>query len=209
MKLRKGLRIAAALLVSCTIPAHATTVFFNELHYDNAGSDKGEGVEIAGAAGVDLNGYEVLLYNGGNGQVYASLALDGVIGDQQGGFGTLFFGLSGVQNGGPDGLALVDPSGSVVQFLSYEGAFAAVDGAAAGMQSQDIGVAEDSSQPIGMSLQLTGTGSAYSDFVWAGAQTQTYGQINAGQTFAPVPVPPAIALFAGALGGLGAMRRRR
>jgi hypothetical protein len=29
---------------------------FHEIHYDNAGTDVGEGVEIAGYAGIDLTG---------------------------------------------------------------------------------------------------------------------------------------------------------
>ncbi len=31
-----------------------TTVFINEIHYDNSGTDTNEGVEIAGPAGTDL-----------------------------------------------------------------------------------------------------------------------------------------------------------
>ncbi len=42
----------------------ATAVFINEFHYDNAGTDSGEFVEIAGAAGTDLTGWKVVLYNG-------------------------------------------------------------------------------------------------------------------------------------------------
>ena len=36
------------------------TVFINELHYDNGGTDAGEAVEIAGPAGTDLTGWSVL-----------------------------------------------------------------------------------------------------------------------------------------------------
>ena len=36
-----------------------TTVFINELHYDNSGSDTGEAVEIAGPAGADLTGADL------------------------------------------------------------------------------------------------------------------------------------------------------
>jgi hypothetical protein len=32
--------------------AHATSVFFNEIHYDNTGTDTGEAIEIAGQAGT-------------------------------------------------------------------------------------------------------------------------------------------------------------
>ncbi len=35
----------------------ASTIFINEIHYDNTGGDAGEGVEIAGPAGTDLSGW--------------------------------------------------------------------------------------------------------------------------------------------------------
>ncbi len=79
-------------------------------------------------------------------------------------------------------MALVDPSSNVVLFLSYEGSFAATDGPASGMTSVDIGVAE-LSNPVGESLQLTGTGGKYSDFTWATTATATHGAKNNGQTF--------------------------
>ncbi|GAB3818643.1 SpnA family nuclease [Micromonospora zhanjiangensis] len=59
----------------------------------------------------------------------------------------------GIQNGSPDGVALVNPAGAVTEFLSYEGTFAAVGGPADGMTSVDIGKAEASSTPVGYSLQ--------------------------------------------------------
>ena len=92
--------------------------------------------------------------------MYRSVALAGTLDDQDNGFGTRFFGVSGIQNGGPDGIALVDPKKGVVQFLSYEGVFTASDGAAAGLTSSDIGLFQDGGGAEGASLQLTGTGSA-------------------------------------------------
>ena len=56
-----------------------TTVFINELHYDNAGTDAGEAVEIAGPAGTDLTGWSLVLYNGANGAAYNTNTLSGVI----------------------------------------------------------------------------------------------------------------------------------
>ena len=44
--------------------------FINEIHYDNAGGDTGEFVEIAGAAGTDLTGWKIVLYNGANGATF-------------------------------------------------------------------------------------------------------------------------------------------
>ena len=37
------------------------TVFINEIHYDNTGTDAGEFIEIAGPAGTDLSGYSIVL----------------------------------------------------------------------------------------------------------------------------------------------------
>jgi uncharacterized protein len=40
------------------------SLFINELHYDNDGTDSGEAIEIAATAGADLSGYQLVLYNG-------------------------------------------------------------------------------------------------------------------------------------------------
>lgn len=157
--------------------------WINELHYDNDGGDVDEGVEIAGTAGMDLSGWSVFFYNGSNGTVYDVEALTGTIPDQMNGYGTLWFPVSGIQNGAPDGLALVDDQGVVKYFLSYEGTLTAADGPAIGMTSVDIGVSESSSTPVGDSLQLAGTGNQYSDFTWQAPAPNTMGAVNTGQTF--------------------------
>jgi predicted extracellular nuclease len=159
-------------------------VFINEIHYDNTGTDAGEAIEVAGPAGTDLAGWSLVLYNGSTGALYNTTSMSGVIANQQGGLGTVAvsYPTNGIQNGAPDGIALVNGS-TVVQFLSYEGAFTAVDGPANGLTSTDIGVAESSGTAVGDSLQLVGTGSAYGDFSWAIPQPATFGAVNAGQTF--------------------------
>ncbi|MEM9611841.1 MAG: ExeM/NucH family extracellular endonuclease [Actinomycetota bacterium] len=192
-----------ALLVSMLVgpaPAAAVTgaaepVFINELHYDNAGADVGEFVEVAGPAGTDLDGWTLVPYNGNGGGQYSATGLSGVIDDEGSGFGAVSFAISGLQNGSPDGIALVDDSGTVIQFLSYEGVFDATDGAASGQTSTDIGVSEGSSTPVGQSLQLTGTGTSAGDFVWVGPGIESPNTLNAGQTFGtpPPPDPPFIA----------------
>lgn len=161
------------------------TVFINEIHYDNDGTDTGEAIEIAGPAGTDLTGWDVVLYNGNGGAVYDSDPLTGIIPDQQNGFGTvaITYPSNGIQNGSPDGIALVDNNDSVVQFLSYEGSFTGVGGPAGGTTSMDIGVAEGSSTPAGFSLQLTGTGSDSEDFTWSAPSDDSFGAVNQGQTF--------------------------
>ena len=52
-----------------------TTVFINEIHYDNSGGDLNEGVEIAGPAGTDLSTYTITLYNGSGGASYNTNSL--------------------------------------------------------------------------------------------------------------------------------------
>jgi len=160
-------------------------VFVNEIHYDDVSTDVGEAIEVAGPAQTDLTGWTLALYNGNDGKSYGSRTLSGVIPDQQGGKGTIAFSYpaNGIQNGAPDGLALVRPDGTVAQFLSYEGTLTAANGPAAGMTSTDIGRAESGSEPEGRSLQLTGSGSSYGDFTWAAAADDSFGAVNPGQTF--------------------------
>jgi LPXTG-site transpeptidase (sortase) family protein len=183
-------------LGSITIEARAaSTIFINEIHYDNTGTDSGEGVEIAGPAGTDLSGWSIVLYNGSNGAVYDTDPLSGIIPDQDNGYGVIWlpYPSNGLQNGAPDGIALVNNSGSLVQFLSYEGSFTAVGGPADGETSTDIGVSESGSTAVGESLQLTGgPGLNDSDFTWASAAANTFGTINAGQSFTAPPPPPIV-----------------
>jgi protocadherin Fat 4 len=161
--------------------ASAITAFINEFHYDNAGTDSGEGIEIAGLAGTDLTGWKIEFYNGNGGTVYRTENLSGILADQGGGFGTTFVALpsNGMQND-DEAIALVDNFGKVVEFLSYEGTLVATDGAAIGMTSTDIGVAESSVTPVGASIQRTGMGPNYT---WTYDVASSFGSINAGQTF--------------------------
>ncbi len=158
-------------------------VFINEIHYDNSGGDIGEAVEVAGDANTDLTGWSIVLYNGNNQQSYNTVNLSGSIPNQQDGFGTLDFAISGIQNGAPDGIALVDASNNLVQFLSYEGSFTASGGVADGVTSEDVGVSEPRNTLVGNSLQLSGTGSVYVDFSWEAASANTFATINTNQTF--------------------------
>ncbi len=185
-----GRSIVAAFVFAPISTLIAIPVWINEIHYDNASTDAGEFVEIAGLAGTDLSTYSIILYNGNGGAEYDTEALVGVIDDESNGYGALAFPISGIQNGDPDGLALADATG-VLQFLSYEGVFAATDEAATGMTSTDIGVAEGSSTPVGHSLQLTGTGSDYTDFTWAAPSPSSAGDLNSGQSISRASVPDA------------------
>lgn len=195
---------AASALWSGQASAYFLTgsnVWINEFHYDNSGTDTGEFVEVAGAAGVDLTGWQILLYNGGvapgdgtAAALYDTDPLPGlVIPNQQNGFGTvsLSYPVNGIQNGGFDAIALRDNTGVIRHFISYEGVATAADGAASGLTASDVGVSQSASAPIGSSIRLTGSGNKYSDFTWAYGETGANGgSINAGQSFTVAPPPP-------------------
>ena len=181
MQCRAFVRLAA-LAAFASAPAFAD-VFINEIHYDNDGTDANERVEIAAPAGTSLAGWKLALYNGSDGKVYGTINLSGSVPSQCGGYGTLAFAAAGLQNGTPDGLALVDAGGAVVQLLSYEGGFTATDGPAAGRAASNIGVSEDVGVTASQSLQLRGTGTRAADFTWAAPSAASFGSCNGGQTF--------------------------
>ncbi|WP_188605634.1 HYR-like domain-containing protein [Aquaticitalea lipolytica] len=151
--------------------------WINEFHYDNDGADTGEFVEVV--ANYDASALTVELYNGSNGQSYGTLAL--TLAGTNGSYNIYTASGASLQNGAPDGVALVSGS-SVIQFLSYEGSFAATNGPANGMNSTDIGISEPGNTPVGQSLQLIGSGDAYADFTWSGPLANTSGAANTGQT---------------------------
>jgi DNA/RNA endonuclease G (NUC1) len=161
---------AGALLSSSLAVAQ---VRISEIHYDNAGIDAGEAVEVSAPAGTDLSEWRIVLYNGSNGASYDDDLLSGTVEPSCGarGVAVLAYPSNGLQNGPPDGLALVDPAGQVVEFLSYEGTFAATNGPASGLTSTDILAFEDANVPVGQSLQRNPEG------LW-GLAPATFGQCN-------------------------------
>lgn len=213
-----SLATSFALMLPASIHANSctgTTIFINEIKYDPAGSDSSSGaefVEVAGPAGTDITGFLLELVNGLNGEVYDTVTFpsSSTIPDQQNGFGTLQVATPGLQNGdsAPDGIALVDIHGGLLQFLSYEGSFAAGEGAANGITSVDI-LVEDAGLPADQSLQLVGTGNCPEDFAWViGAiGSESFGNINDAQFFethdttttttttTTTPPPPPVAEF--------------
>jgi hypothetical protein len=178
----------AAVVTITAVGLRPGGVWINEFHYDNVGNDTNEGVEVAGRAGISLSGYRLVFYNGANGKRYREVGLSGRIDNEGSGFGAVWFGVpaNGIENG-PDGIALIRVAAggtNVLQFLSYEGQFVAVDGPAAGIRSTDVLVDEhpDNGTPVGQSLQLIGKGTFYSDFHWTGPASESRGRLNDGQT---------------------------
>ena len=164
--------------------------FLNEIHYDDNGGDDGEFIEVAVSTDFagSLSDLEVYLYYGSGGGTYGSTHdlstfTEGVT---AGGYTFYSKEISGIQNGGPDGFALVD-NGTLVEFLSYEGSFAATNGPASGVMSTDIGVSETGTTAEGQSLQRVGTCTTNcpTGLTWAGPQDETPGAINGAQ-FLPV-----------------------
>lgn len=161
--------------------------FISEIHYDNCaggflcmGADTDEGIEIAGTPGFDLTGWEIVLYEGRDGTVYKTISLTDLIPAN----GYLWVPINNINDGSltigpftiffPAGMALVNTNEDpvdVVEFLSYGGAFIAVDGPAVGMESTSIGVQENWNTSIGLSLQKTDAG-------WVGPIAATPGQPN-------------------------------
>ncbi|WP_083449587.1 ExeM/NucH family extracellular endonuclease [Actinoplanes rectilineatus] len=163
--------VVTALGLSLTGPAVAATEtpFISEIHYDNAGTDSGEAIEVEAPAGFDLSGWQIVLYNGTGGASYNTATLSGVT--PASGVVVQTYPANGVQNGSPDGVALVKPDGTVAEFLTYEGTFTATNGPAAGQAGVDIGVSEPDTTPVGHSLQKI-------DGSWQAPAVNSFGAIN-------------------------------
>ena len=144
----------------------------NEFHYDNAGGDVGEFIEVRVTSGQDASGLLIELYRD-NGTVYDTLTLPGTPASSDGAFDYYVIELpqNGIQNGSADGLALSN-NGTLIELLSYEGTLTATEGTAAGVTSTDIGVFEPNDTPIGQSLQRNDDGT------WRGPEEETRGTGN-------------------------------
>jgi hypothetical protein len=102
-------------------PAEEAKLVINEVDYDQVGADGNGFVEIhnTGGAAADLTNVDLVAVNGGDGSEYDRVALTGSL--AAGGYLAVAIEL---QNGAPDGLALLDGT-TLVDALSYEGAITA------------------------------------------------------------------------------------
>lgn len=186
--MQKFVTITIAIVLSIQFSfAQSLATFINEVHYvSNNPTDKG--LEIAGVAGTNLTGWEVAVYAADGTVDYVEYITSGIIPNKQNGYGTIWYEME--QTGNEGGLALINPNGAVVQFLSYGTLnyvgviITAVDGPAAGMISQYIG----SQLNTDNSLQLIGTGITYLDFVWGLPGDITKNGVNKGQLFSLLPL---------------------
>jgi endonuclease I len=197
MRYRYVTRAAAFACAALLAPTAFAEVLINELHYDDAtaSGDTGERIEVVATAGESLAGYRIYLYNGATPSAATVYDNDPV---PVGGLvscgasvriATLSYPSNGVQNGEADGLALIDGSGRVVQFLSYEGTIVAGSGPAAGRTSTVLPVSESGATPAGTSLQLAGSGGP-ANFAWRSSAAQTFGGCNHDQVFGSGGNPP-------------------
>jgi hypothetical protein len=174
------------LLLLFPFIASAQQMWINEIHYDNTGGDVDEFVEIVveNTFAGNISDLELVFYNGSNGTVIGQSeprTLDTFTEHTVvSGFRIFSRIFSSIQNGAPDGMALIN-NGVVVEFISYEGTLTATDGPAIGMTSSDIGVFEPGA--IGESLQLSGNGNQSQLFTWQTPAAETMGSINNGQSF--------------------------
>ena len=172
---------AAATLVSApaATAAEPTTPFISEFHYDNTGTDTGEFVEVQVPPGASTAGWSILLYNGSGGANYDTDPLPAVSPPSDGasGVAVINYPANGIQNGSPDGIALVNASNALVEFVSYEGTFVGVGGPAGGVTSMDVGVSQGGSGAVGNSLSKrfnpeTGL------YEWRGEDLSSKGELN-------------------------------
>lgn len=154
-----------------------TSPRINEIHYDDTGLDDNEMIEVRVTNGYDVSQMSLYLYNGKEGlqNMYSvipltSMNVDLISSDAAFDYYVWDTPMSGLKNGA-DGIALVD-NGEVIEFLSYEGSFTALDGPATGMQSIDIGVFESSNSSENQSLQRL------EDGTWIGPLDATPGYSN-------------------------------
>ena len=121
-----------------------------------------------------MNGYKITLVDGRSGNSYKNIDVTGdCIPDDN----FVIVDANGIQNGGSDGIALYDSTGSLVEFISYEGVVTYN-----GVTSVDVGVAESSSTPVGYSLQKVGDGCKGDDFTWKSPSPSSRGTVNSGQS---------------------------
>ena len=160
-------------------PPTGSGLVINEVDYDQVGADSGGFVEIAntGSTSATLDGIALVLVNGGDGTEYDRVALTDTL--AAGGHLAVTVEL---QNGAPDGVALVDTaSGELLDALSYEGEITAavIDGQTYDLVEGGAFTGADSNAVDGSLSRIPDghdSGDAATD--WAFTTTKTPGSAN-------------------------------
>lgn len=207
----------AVMGLCCAVaPAATPTLFINEIDYDQPGPvDTNEFVEIAGEAGSNLLGYTLEFVDGGTNTTYLSIPLPSYTFPDFTNTGWGFYLLGrppiapdynfgfndAIQNGSPDGIRLLDPSSSIVHYVSWGGAMP-------GATDVIPGSVLDSGSAPG-SIGKTGPVSGPNSGSWIFASSTTPHFLNGGEDLAPIPEPGALPLLALVLPWLARRSRRR
>ena len=213
---------SAVVLTACIVASQAQAgVIINEVDYDQPGADTAEFIELFNSSGqtVALNGFSLELINGTSSASYRSIDLSG-FSMQQGAYlvvctdaalvlncDHVFAGTSSwLQNGAPDGIALLDGN-EVVDAVTYEGQIT-------GYTEGGALLLADSNSVIMSLARLPDGGDSDNNFSDFGSACITPGTMNiAGSgdcsmlSVTPVPVPAAVWLFASGLLGLAGVAR--
>jgi hypothetical protein len=138
-------------------------IIFSEIDYDQPGTDSTEFLEMRIISTTTISNCEIRLINGANDTVYDTIDISGTWGPNK----YLTIGSTGVnnrdltfgngscasnclQNGSPDGFALVDTTGAgtVVWFYSYEGTITGYDaGDGNAVDSTELPVSDYNTSP--------------------------------------------------------------
>ena len=149
-------------------------VIITEFHYQDAGGDTGEGVEIAGQALVgsptDLTSWSIVIYSA-PATVASTTNLSGTLANGS------YLWTSIVPMPDTQGSIVLWDGTNIIDSWSYGGSFTATTGVANGTTFTDVGIVEASNQSNGLSIQLTDSG-------WVAAVSATPGTANIGLTLA-------------------------
>ena len=150
---KRGQYFFSVLFFSCLLflstAVRSQDVFISEVQFFTGDSGAGEFVELAAPAGTELDGWQLLLYEGTNGTVYDShtftssdvVSIDTNVSYNPDSFGTIAhnFGIDGIQDA-VGGVALISPTGEVKRFISWFGVFTASSGGAAEIIADNTGI---------------------------------------------------------------------
>lgn len=176
----------------CTgIYAKSPIAWINEIHYDNAGTDQNEFVEVVviDPENYYLGDLALYMYNGYDGKCYCLDTVDEF--DLCGRFDQYQFYVwyhHGIQND-TEGMQLVFKD-TTLDILAYEGSFIGATDPGTGLEFPDICVCEPSSSTPTNSIYLSGTQG--SEWIYG---TATPGQINPGQSFSESSSPIELNYF--------------
>lgn len=203
-------RVTTQPAQGCSDLGGGDNLFINEIEYETFISgpafgpnlDIDEGIEIAGAAGVNLNAYEVHVYkiiptDTKEAKVERIIPLSGKIEDQQNGMGAVWIPIPDLET--QHGWAIYNKvTQNVVQFLSTLRPIEAIDGVANGMvadqtlgenaSGNETNILEHPNSAYNKTIQLQGTGGCPGDFLWVSETIQSRGELNTTQAFVPLPI---------------------